>query len=205
MTHLNSICQHCGIPFHATPSRLSRGGGRYCSIPCYVQAKHIPPETRFWSKVAQSPDAGACWLWTANHFIGGYGQFGRSIATHRYAWKLATGREIPKGAVIAHTCDVRACVRNDDVGTYVVEGVEYERHGHLFLASTLANARDAMQKGRYRHGEGHSEAKLTEANVRLIREQYARGGISHAKLARLFGVDPALISRVILRKSWRHI
>ena len=48
-------------------------------------------------------------------------------------------------------------------------------------------------------------AKLTEANVILIRTKYAAGGITQTALAEQFGVVSSQINHIINRKSWTHI
>jgi ribosome-binding protein aMBF1 (putative translation factor) len=54
-------------------------------------------------------------------------------------------------------------------------------------------------------GEAHHLAKLTESDVRLIREAYASGGISQRALASKFEVAPRAIAQVIHRESWSHV
>jgi hypothetical protein len=56
-----------------------------------------------------------CWLWQGFINNGGYGTaysqaLGKSIVAHRLSWMLSTGREIPPGLVIHHSCHVRPCV-----------------------------------------------------------------------------------------------
>lgn len=70
---------------------------------------------RFWSKV----DFGnmlACWDWTGNKTIDGYGRFktddGQSVAAHRWAYETNVGPLI-EGMEIDHLCFNRACVRPD--------------------------------------------------------------------------------------------
>lgn len=90
---------------------------------------------RFWSKVAIDPAPDACWLWTGATQSNGYGVIrvrGRLGLAHRMAWRLSHGRPAPGGREIAHTCDVRACVRPS----------------HLFVASHADNMQDAATKGR---------------------------------------------------------
>lgn len=87
---------------------------------------------------------GGCWLWSGAIGTGGYGKTyfdGRYIDTHRVAWMLDHG-PIPPGGVIAHRCDVRACVRPD----------------HLFLTTAAGNMADMRQKARDSRGPSHSEA-----------------------------------------------
>jgi hypothetical protein len=131
---------------------------------------------------------------------------------------LATG-EMPRGIVL-HTCDYRRCVRNDDVGVYVIDGIPYPRRGHLVLATHKANMRDMVNKNRQAAGDRHgfrvnpgaaargervSIAKLTTAQVVEIRARYAAGGISQQALADEYGVYQTIISRVIRRETWAHV
>jgi ribosomal protein S27AE len=55
------------------------------------------------------------------------------------------------------------------------------------------------------HGGQNHNAKLTEADVLLIRRLYVLGGITHSQLARKFGVHTSVIGRILLRKAWAHI
>jgi HNH endonuclease len=72
-------------------------------------------EERFWTKVnmdgeipSYRPDLGPCWVWKA--FLShGYGQFGRNIAAHRFAYETLVG-PIPEGLHLDHLCRVTSCV-----------------------------------------------------------------------------------------------
>lgn len=68
-----------------------------------------------------------------------------------------------------------------------------------------ANQADRKKHGTGTQGELHGEAKLTDEAVRLIRSEYATGGISQSKLAARYGVDQTLIGLVVRRKSWAHV
>jgi hypothetical protein len=50
-----------------------------------------------------------------------------------------------------------------------------------------------------------SRAKLTETNVRVIRERYAAGGVGQSDLAREFGISRAQVWNIVKNKSWRHL
>jgi len=54
-------------------------------------------------------------------------------------------------------------------------------------------------------GENGPKAKLTEAQVREIRERYALGGITYRSLAAEFSVHETSISQIVRRKTWAHI
>lgn len=57
-----------------------------------------------------------------------------------------------------------------------------------------------------KRGSLHHKAKLTEAQVREIREKYAAGGTSYWKLAFEYGIDSTdTIRRIIVRKTWTHV
>jgi len=53
-------------------------------------------------------------------------------------------------------------------------------------------------------GETHPNAKLTEADVRAIREA-AAAGESNREIGLRYGVTGSNIYQVVTRKSWAHI
>ena len=88
---------------------------------------------RYWNKVGKTED---CWLWTANKFKGGYGQYqflGKPNGAHRISWIIHYG-EIPKGMHVLHRCDNPPCVNPN----------------HLFLGTHTDNMKDKAEKGRSR-------------------------------------------------------
>lgn len=67
-----------------------------------------------------------------------------------------------------------------------------------------ANIGDAIKHGTMRcDGERSNSAKLTNAQVKAIREQYASGNISHRALARKYQVNQSSISDIVTGKSYR--
>ena len=72
--------------------------------------------------------------------------------------------------------------------------------------STLrgANHPYALRPELHARGERTGNAKLTEANVRYIREQLGRG-VTQQRLANELGVNQTIISDVKLRKTWAHV
>ncbi len=162
-----------------------------------------PLAERFWEKVDKNgpvlrPELGPCWIWTASLTRDGYGLIGAGgpgptpnlRRAHRVAWELEHGA-IPDEQQVCHRCDNRACVRHD----------------HLFLGTNLENQADAKRKGRTRRGERQNKARLTESDVREIRQRYAEdsGWISVRLLARRFGVTPPQILKVARRQQWAHV
>lgn len=189
------ICEQCGRQF----TRHASAAGKYCSLRC----RKPPLAERFWQKVEKSPEPDGCWEWTAARCSGGYGSFVRShdrpaptvlIQAHRMAWELTYGPP-PSDLDVLHKCDNRACVRPD----------------HLFLGTHTDNMRDMVAKGRRnpkskaKSGEAHHFAKLTADDVRAIRARYALGGVTMRVIAAEYGVNTALIGRIILRQIWKSV
>lgn len=186
----------------------------------------LPLEPRFWSKVYKSDSH---WLWQGKRTNKGYGVLaiaGRTMLAHRLAWQFATGKTIPSGMIVGHTCDVPLCVRNDDAGIYEVAGVNYQRCGHLFLATYSANTEDMMAKQRYGffvhperrptgarngsathpesvpRGEACVTAKVRAVDIDAIRTRYARGDVRQVDLAAEFGLSQTHVSRIVRGESW---
>jgi hypothetical protein len=180
------------------PVKVQRGkpsGPRTCScggifMPQNINAWHCSDRCRFEAKFAKrGPDE--CWIWSGATNDDGYGLFvvkGRSFKAHRFAMMMASEVEIP--ACVLHRCDVPACVNPR----------------HLFLGTHSDNMRDREAKGRANHprGEHSGQSKLTEENVRAIREASARG-VKRYELAAKYGVSAPAISYVVLGKNWGHV
>lgn len=147
---------------------------------------------RFWSKVDKS---GECWEWQACRDIGGYGLFriggrrGKTWKAHRFAWVLTFG-PIPDGVLVLHHCDNRRCVRPD----------------HLYLGDQVANMRDRLQRNResYQMGSRTNTAKLTEADIPVIRARLAAGEIPRV-IAEDYGVSRAAIAAVKTGLTWSYV
>lgn len=168
-----------------------------------MRQRRVPVAARFWSKVEKTS---GCWIWRGGKTSGsGYGYFrmpDKWVRAHRMAWFLATG-EMPTDCV-CHTCDVRLCVRPD----------------HLFLGTQLENVQDRQRKNRCARGDkngartkperltqkgaGHWKAKLNPEKVLAIRALYAKGA-TQLELAEKFNVKRAVISKILLRRLWKHV
>lgn len=147
-------CDACGTPISVYRSRLLTHRRHFCNKICAAvdrsRRQTRPIADRLWARVTKSAD---CWAWTGSTDRKGYGHIGRghrkTPAVHRVAWELATGHPISPDLWVLHVCDNPPCVRNDDIGIYVVRGVEYPRRGHLFLADHDVNMADMADKGRH--------------------------------------------------------
>lgn len=66
------------------------------------------------------------------------------------------------------------------------------------------NHADCVAKGRKAHGERHYKARLTEAQVRVMRELRV-GGFGVQAIADRMGLKNHLVSDVLLGRCWRHV
>lgn len=149
---------------------------------------------RFWSKVNRLSGEDSCWIWTASHDKNMYGKFRifekgnkTDIRAHIYSWQLFSGRKIPDGVLVCHTCDHPYCVNPK----------------HLFLGTVKDNNDDKISKGRQAKGEKIFSSKLTKEQVIKIRELIKSKTIK--ELSKIYRVARSTIHAVISRKTWRHV
>lgn len=170
---------------------------------------------RFWAKVDKNgalPDQSnphysgldKCWTWNAaSRRYGVFSFGGRMTSAHRISWMIAYG-SITDRLHVLHRCDNGICVNPS----------------HLWLGSHEQNMRDktikrrdAMAFGDSRRlipipdnrGERNPNAKLSESDVRSIRIEFSRGGVSHCSLARKYGVVHSFIGAILRREKWKHV
>lgn len=144
---------------------------------------------RLMSKV-EFDTAGGCWLFNRFTDHDGYGMFhaGRECRAHRAAYALMIG-EIPRGLLVRHKCDVRACVNPD----------------HLTLGTHADNMAD--MKARKRQSRKAAPVTPNRSN-RLgpdkAKAVYQASGSSY-EIARLFGVTPSMVRRIRRNEAWADI
>lgn len=51
----------------------------------------------------------------------------------------------------------------------------------------------------------HTNAKLTESQVKEIRQKYQKGKISFAKLSKEYGVSGTTVSRIIKNQIYKNV
>lgn len=157
--------------------------------------KQRPVTERFWKYVTRGA-ADECWLWQGSLTAEGYGVISRGpgqklVYAHRLSYEIHNGT-FPAAFCVCHTCDVRSCVNPS----------------HLFLGTIADNNLDMFAKGRDvqnpKFGAANHSAKLTEDQVRAIRDLYAQG-MSQTELSRMFSVSQSNISDIVRRNIWRHV
>lgn len=171
--------QHC-----ATHYEYLRRRGAFVGIP--VEKPSV--EERYLAKILPPNDDG-CKLWSASRNEDGYGIFrhnGRMHTAHRWAYAHFVVT-VPRGIVVRHNCDVRACQTID----------------HLLLGTQADNVQDMISRNRIpsRAGAAGHRAILTEDQVRFIRVS----PLSNVELARSYNVSQSTISAVRTGQTWSSL
>lgn len=139
-------------------------------------------------------DPSGCWLWRRSK-VNGYGRVAipspfrcknaqATMSAHRLSYEAFVG-PIPSGMFVCHSCDVRPCCNPE----------------HLWVGTHAQNVADMKAKRRAAHGEIHHRAKLTEADVVLIRES----SMSPTETAKAFGVSLRTVYGIRRGRVWRHV
>lgn len=193
------VCANCGKDFSVYPSVIKwKGVPDCCSVRCRSQYKVIPLAVRFQRYVGPTTETG-CILW-----IGatdeGYGIINsgppenKRLNAPTVALQLA-GIVVPKGYGALHHCDNPPCINVE----------------HLFVGTSIDNARDRDEKGRVAHGESHGFAKLTEAIVLEARQRYTQGEGDYKQLAYYYSkqlgttIHPVTMGDAIAGRTWKHL
>jgi len=116
------------------------------------------------------------------------------VYAHRAVWMVANHREIPSGLEINH--------KDGDPSN--------NEPGNLELATRKENT---LHAGRILHrlgtkaqnGEANASAKVTEADVRRIRELWGQQTMTQRQMSEAFGLKQQTISNIVNRKSWAHV
>jgi hypothetical protein len=163
----------------------------------YVVRFGDPRMQRFISHTDQR-GAEECWEWRGGRDSDGYGIFWADRKSWRATRWLYNHWIAPlqPGQVVRHRCDNPPCVNPS----------------HLVAGTPRDNTRDMLDRGRRpltlvppaQPGVNNVKAKLTDNQVRAIRDTYALGA-RQVDLADDYGVDQTTISGIVRRKTWPHI
>jgi hypothetical protein len=142
-----------------------------------------------------------CWLWGGRSWtqhprmkVSAPGEPRQHEQCHRVAYEQVHG-PIPEydsagyKIVVRHSCDTYGCCRPE----------------HLLLGTQADNVRDMDERGRRvavgHPGAAHPGAKLTEDQVRDIRQERA-AGVTLKVLSERHGVGMSQVSRIARGQSW---
>ena len=160
----------------------------------FIESKMKKTKERFESKLKKTNN---CWEWQACLSKKGYGQFGiceegkwKIVAAHRVAYMIFVG-PVPGGMHVLHKCDNPSCVNPN----------------HLFVGTNDDNVADRVSKGRSAVMVGHKNprAKLTENDVRNIRQMLKYKVKSRSQIAKDYNVSYSTISHIDRRILWPHV
>lgn len=112
----------------------------------------------------------------------------RTLRVHRLVLEVFIG-PCPEGMEARHLNGIKADNRLEN----------------LAWGTPEENRSDNHDLGVYAHGEAHTQVKLTESDVRSIRDRYAAGGIFMRELAAEYGVELTTIHAIVHRRSWKHV
>ncbi len=150
-----------------------------------------------------------CIIWSGRKDRCGYGRIRigspatelKEIGAHRVSYEYFIN-DAPEHMKVCHHCDNPSCINPL----------------HLFLGTQKDNMVDMVKKGRHarrgnsgggnrkthRRGEEHHQAKITKDVVKEIRQR-AASGERHSDLGKEFGVCTSHISKIVVKKYWKHI
>jgi len=112
---------------------------------------------------------------------------------HQLVWLAARGR-IPESKQINHISGVKMDNR--------IANLELVTVGENQLHAYRSGLRQASKH--FQYGEQNGYAKLTAIDVHRIR-QLRREGLPVREVAAYFGINPSTVSKLYLRKRWRHL
>jgi len=142
------------------------------------------------------PETG-CWNWQGAKGPRKYGSMrykGKTNTPHKVS-RIVFNGPVPPGMIVRHLCNNQRCVNPE----------------HLGIGTQKENVRDTIEAGRFNKPKGskHPNAKLTEDDVREIRELFKEAHLSKSEFceyqACFYNISPGTISDIINRKTWKHV
>lgn len=152
-----------------------------------------------------------CWEYNGVTTEKGYGRIshnGKKFRVHRLSFFTFVG-DVPDGIMVCHACDVRNCWRPSHLflGTAKDNYDDMSSKGRAVMPTYRPPTRPRISKTGYRPnhvGELNPTAKLTERDVREIRDLRASGA-RNKDIAAQFKVSVSLISGITNRTVWGHV
>jgi hypothetical protein len=185
----------CGRP----ATKLGLCGGHYKrkwkTGSVFGHGKAMRGEPEAWLRRHATFAEVGCLEWPFGRSKSGYGHLeinGYEAPASRHMAILIHG-PLQSDVHVRHTCDNPPCCNPQ----------------HLVLGSALDNYRDSVERGRHispphKAGESNGSAKLSAADVKLIRALYARGE-KRFPIAKQFGVSFSTVDRIVSGDAWQDI
>lgn len=187
-------CTFCGKQFEPSEDQKYPSSAKHrrcCSSACASRLPRRSIAERLDRKLDKSAGPDGCWFFKGFKDRKGYGliRSGNKLRfAHRVAWETANG-PVQDDLLVCHRCDVPRCCNPS----------------HLFLGTHVDNMRDKSEKGRQAKGEQNGLAKLTESDIRTIRDLHENRGVSAYKIAKAFGMGRSAILSIVNRETWKHV
>lgn len=172
---------------------------RWLPIAGYEGSYDVSDRGRVRSHLTSSPRPCAKVDGNADHIL-------RPCRRYGYQRVLLCRGDIKKDMAV-HPLVLAAFVgpRPDGMVTRHLNGIRHDnRLENLAWGTPKENSHDTLLHGHDNRGERCGTHRLTENDVRLIRDGVA-SGIPQRHYVKLYKVDPTTISTVVLRKTWRHV
>jgi len=132
-----------------------------------------------------------------------------TLRKHMGYWKCALRAKGKQKSIFVHRLLAGAFIPNPNNYPFInhKDGIKGNNTlSNLEWCTRKQNAEHAGRMGltRYLYGEDHPKAKLTGNDVDSIRKNYVRYGKTNTHtLAKVYGVSPRLISKIILGQIWK--
>lgn len=134
-------------------------------------------------------DSHGCWIFTGSRNHQGYGRLGVAemgpVRVHCVSYMLFCG-DIPASTDVCHKCNVKPCFNPD----------------HLYLASRSENVQHAVRDRLTKHHKMRG-ARITDEQAREIHREAKAATRSQAAIAKDYGVDQQIVSRILNGKAFR--
>ena len=140
-----------------------------------------------------------CWLWQRARDTHGYGLIGidgKTPRVHRVAWELKNG-PIPEGEEILHKCPVIPRNKNCCNPDHLKAGPHSE---NMNDDDMIEYRRSSLNRRMNRR----KTMKLADHECLSIVDQY-NAGVTQTALAERHGVSQTIISKLINRKTYKHL
>lgn len=143
-----------------------------------------------------------CRFWQRRVMDGGYGETrfeGHFWLAHRLSYTVFADAVLENQ--VNHQCDNRACVEP----AHLRQGTQYSNIRECIDRSRVSKGQEHSAVCRSPKGTDHGCVKMTEAQVRSIRREYAEGGITQKDLGAKYNISQPQVSSIVIRKTWKHI